>query len=67
MPGPSCLKVYGDLGLTALPLGEDGLPLADGAARASGCRYLCCVVERDLKLLLPLLPALGRRRFQTVG
>jgi len=25
------------------------------------------VAERDLNILLPLLPALGRRRFQTVG
>ena len=25
--GPDLLKVYGDLGLTALPLGSDGLPL----------------------------------------
>src|SRR6185437_9213796 len=27
--GPSMLKVYGDLGLTALPLGADGLPLPE--------------------------------------
>jgi lysylphosphatidylglycerol synthetase-like protein (DUF2156 family) len=66
--GTDLLKVYGDLGLTALPLGQDGLPLPDGAAPTSGARrYLCCVAERDLKVLLPLLPALGRRRFQTVA
>jgi uncharacterized membrane protein YbhN (UPF0104 family) len=64
--GADLLKIYGDLGLTALPLGRDGMPVAEeeappGAAR----RYLCCVAERDLKLLLPLLPALGRPRFQT--
>jgi uncharacterized membrane protein YbhN (UPF0104 family) len=66
--GSDLLKIYGDLGLTALPLGQDGLPLPEGQAPAAGVRrYLCCVVERDLKILLPLLPALGRRRFQTVG
>ena len=27
--GPGLLKVYGDLGLTALPLGRDGLPLPE--------------------------------------
>ncbi len=61
--GPALLKVYNDLGLTALPLGQDGLPLADHAPSA-GCHYLCCVAERDLGVLLPLLPKLGRRQFQ---
>ena len=60
------LKVYGDLGMTALPLGADGLPLPEGQAPEGVGRYLCCVIERDLGVLLPLLPALGRRRFQTV-
>ena len=61
--GGDYLKIYGDLGLTALPLGEDGLPTAEeGPAR----QYLCCVAERDLKLLMPLLPGLGRRIFQAV-
>ena len=35
---PGLLKVYGDLGLTALPLGADGLPLPeapDGSARGA--------------------------------
>ena len=27
--GPDLLKIYGDLGLTALPLGSDGLPLPE--------------------------------------
>jgi uncharacterized membrane protein YbhN (UPF0104 family) len=54
--GPELLKVYGDLGLTAIPLGADGMPAAE-AARPE--RYLVCVAERDLKLLLPLLPALA--------
>jgi hypothetical protein len=69
--GEGLLKIYADLGLTALPLGLDGLPL-DPAHPATPCprgqrHYLCCVAERDLNTLLPLLPALGRRRFQTVG
>jgi uncharacterized membrane protein YbhN (UPF0104 family) len=58
------LKIYRDLGLTALPLGPDG-NLAEAASGAA-CRYLCCVAERDLGVILPLLPALGRPRFQTV-
>jgi hypothetical protein len=65
---PAFLKIYGDLGLTALPLGQDGLPLPDGEKPGIGQRrYLCCVAERDLNVLLPLLPGLGRRRFQTVA
>jgi uncharacterized membrane protein YbhN (UPF0104 family) len=65
---PDFLKIYGDLGLTALPLGQDGLPLPEGESPAGGQRrYLCCVAERDLNVLLPLLPGLGRRRFQTVA
>jgi phosphatidylglycerol lysyltransferase len=66
--GSDFLKIYADLGLTALPLGQDGLPLPEGQPAGAGTRrYLCCVAERDLNVLLPLLPALGRRRFQTVG
>jgi len=59
--GPELLKVYGDLGLTALPLGEDGLPLPEsvGDAPCVG-QYLVCVAERDLNLLLPVLPKLAR-------
>jgi glycosyltransferase 2 family protein len=53
------LRLYADLGLTALPLGPDGLPVAETEAPASGRRYLCCVAERDLGLLLPLLPRLS--------
>ena len=74
--GPAFLKIYGDLGLTPMLLGADGLPLDAGEAvlpPAAGSRrapntalYLCCVAERDLHLLLPMLPALGRPRFQTV-
>ena len=57
--GPGLLNVYEDLGLTALPLGDDGLPLAEQAGDAPPVQhYLCCVAERDLSLLLPLLPGL---------
>jgi lysylphosphatidylglycerol synthetase-like protein (DUF2156 family) len=58
--GPGLLKVYGDLGLTALPLGPDGLPLLDTRENATEARqYLVCVAERDLSTLLPLLPQLA--------
>jgi uncharacterized membrane protein YbhN (UPF0104 family) len=59
--GPELLKVYGDLGLTALPLGPDGLPLpeSDGDTPIAG-QYLVCKAERDLNLLLPVLPGLAR-------
>jgi lysylphosphatidylglycerol synthetase-like protein (DUF2156 family) len=66
--GTDLLKIYSDLGLTAVPLGQDGLPLPEGQPAGPGVRrYLCCVAERDLNALLPLLPALGRRRFQAAG
>lgn len=58
--GPQLLKVYADLGLTALPLGADGLPLPESADDPPEARqYLVCVAERDLKTLLPLLPQLA--------
>jgi lysylphosphatidylglycerol synthetase-like protein (DUF2156 family) len=59
--GPALLKVYGDLGLTALPLGVDGLPLpeSEGDTPESG-QYLVCKAERDLNLLLPILPDLAQ-------
>ncbi len=61
--GSGLLKVYADLGLTALPLGPDGLPLpeTEGDTPAVG-QYLCCVAERDLAQLLPLLPGLNESR-----
>ncbi len=62
--GSEFLKIYGDLGLTALPLGADGLPTE--APPSPRALYLCCVAERDLHVLLPLLPELGRPQFQTV-
>jgi uncharacterized membrane protein YbhN (UPF0104 family) len=58
---PGLLKIYRDLGLTAVPLGADGLP-AEGETTARG--YLCCIAERDLTDLLPVLPSLGRRSFR---
>ena len=54
--GPSLLNVYADLGLSALPLGADGLPCDD--VQAESGHYLVCVAERDLPALLPLLPGL---------
>ena len=59
--GPELLKVYGDLGLTALPLGPDGLPMpeSDGDTPVAE-QYLVCKAERDLNLLLPVLPGLAR-------
>jgi uncharacterized membrane protein YbhN (UPF0104 family) len=61
--GRDLLKVYGDLGLTAVPLGPDGLP-AGPDADVPPLHFLCCVAERDLTALLPVLPSLGLRRFQ---
>ncbi|HEY1411511.1 MAG TPA: phosphatidylglycerol lysyltransferase domain-containing protein, partial [Rhodopila sp.] len=59
--GPELLKVYGDLGLTALPLGSDGLPLPESDGDTpSAAQYLVCVAERDLNLLLPVLPSLAK-------
>ncbi|HEY3848456.1 MAG TPA: lysylphosphatidylglycerol synthase domain-containing protein [Acetobacteraceae bacterium] len=62
--GPGLLKVYGDLGLTALPLGPDGLPLPESPddETPEAAHYLVCVAERDLGMLLPLLPELARRQ-----
>jgi uncharacterized membrane protein YbhN (UPF0104 family) len=58
--GPELLKVYGDLGLTALPLGADGLPLPESPDETPEAnQYLVCVAERDLARLLPLLPQLA--------
>ncbi len=61
--GPELLKIYGDLGLAALPLGPDGLPLPEAPGDPPPvAHYLCCVAERDLKRLLPLLPELAEER-----
>ncbi len=61
--GPALLKVYEDLGLAALPLGRDGLLSPEAAdTPGDGAAFLCCVAERDLSLLVPLLPQLAERR-----
>ena len=58
--GPGLLQVYADLGLAALPLGADGLPLPEASGDTPVAQqYLCCVAERDLNQLLPLLPGLA--------
>ncbi|MFM7304969.1 MAG: phosphatidylglycerol lysyltransferase domain-containing protein, partial [Alphaproteobacteria bacterium] len=44
--GPELLRIYSDIGLTALPLEPDG----------AAPRYLVCRAERDLDSLRPLLP-----------
>ena len=60
--GPQLLKTYGDLGLTALPLGDDGLLVPEAEEDAPpAARYLICQVDRDLAVLLPLLPVLAAR------
>jgi uncharacterized membrane protein YbhN (UPF0104 family) len=57
--GPRMLKIYADLGLSALKLGPDGLPdNTDAEEPTPNARYLVCKIERDLKLLLPVLPTL---------
>jgi phosphatidylglycerol lysyltransferase len=58
--GRDLLPVYADLGLTALPLGKDGMPLADAEETEYmlASRFLVCVAERDLPALLPLLSGL---------
>lgn len=55
--GPDLLEVYADLGLAAFALGADGLPAERPAAIHP--RYLACIAERDLSILLPLLPTLA--------
>ncbi len=59
--GPRMLRIYANLGLTAMQLGPDGLPVAHEGPpdERPGTRYLVCKAERDLKLLLPLLPQLA--------
>ncbi len=61
--GPGLLKVYADLGMTALPLGADGLPLPETPDMTPPAEhYLVGVPERDLSALLPLLEELARER-----
>ncbi len=60
--GRELLGVWGDLGLTALPLGPDGLPRAEAedAPGPHAQHFLVCRAERDLPRLLPLLPGLEK-------
>ena len=60
--GPELLHIYGDLGLTALPLDDDGLLMPEGSGdeTISARHYLACVAERDLGILLPVLPRLAQ-------
>ena len=60
--GRGLLGVYADLGLAALPLGADGMPLEESGdcSESPAVRYLVCKAERDLSILLPLLPRLAR-------
>ena len=59
--GPELLKVYGDIGLTALPLGADGLPMpASPSGAPAAWHYLVCAPERDLATLLPDVAEAGR-------
>jgi glycosyltransferase 2 family protein len=61
--GPGLLTVYGDIGLTALPLGPDGLPLPESPDETpQASQYLVCMAERDLGTLLPLLSELARKQ-----
>jgi len=46
--GPGLLRVYGDIGLTAFPIGAP--------APGDGPRFLACRAEKDLETLAPLLP-----------
>jgi phosphatidylglycerol lysyltransferase len=59
--GPDLLGVYADLGLTAFPLDNDGLPLAAANGDTPMAEaYLVCQAEVDLATLLPLLPSLPK-------
>lgn len=55
--GRSLLKVYADLGLTALPLDASGRPVetSDGLAEVMADHYLVCVAEHELPALLASL------------
>jgi uncharacterized membrane protein YbhN (UPF0104 family) len=61
--GPYLLKIYIDLGLTVLPLDRDGMPTANVPGEVPR-GYLCCVAERDLHRLLPILPELAGRHVE---
>ena len=59
--GPDLLRVYADLGLTALPLGFDGLPMPESNGEGpNATHYLVCKAERDVGPLLSVLPMLAQ-------
>jgi uncharacterized membrane protein YbhN (UPF0104 family) len=64
--GCDFLRVYGNLGLAAFPLGADGLPLPESSndEAPEAAHYLVCQAERDLPVLLPMLPDLARSRLK---
>ena len=54
--GPELLRVYADLGLSALPLDAAGrVPAADDPAHPRALVFLVCAAERDLPALLAAL------------
>ena len=55
--GPDLLPIYADLGLNAVPLGDDGT-VSKTAEADIGHRhfYICALNERDFHALRPLLP-----------
>jgi len=57
--GTQFLRIYADLGLSAVRLAEDGGLAAPDAAVTGAERYLVCRAERHLQGLLPHLPSLG--------
>ena len=60
--GRAHLDVYADLGLAALPLGPDGMPLgasADGGG-PSAILYLVCMAERDLSIFAAAVAVAGQ-------
>lgn len=64
--GPALLKVYNDLGLTALPLGPKGLPVPEGSIAARASReYLVCMAERDYPALSEMMARSARRGGET--
>ena len=65
--GPGLLKIYGDLGMTALPLGEDGLLLPESDDGQSARNYLVCLAERGLTALLPSLPQIANEQNEEVA
>jgi uncharacterized membrane protein YbhN (UPF0104 family) len=67
--GCAFLRVYGNLGLAAFPLGADGLPLParDEDSPQEAAHYLVCQAERDLPMLLPLLAELAESRVKAAA